>query len=261
MNKAFEIFVTVLTAISVIVMLIDYSYSLTKEQRLIIWIFDSGVVGILVLDFCMRMRSSDERATRFILRHWYEIPAMLPIFVFDIIGTSTLLGAGVRSIRLVRLFRLVQLFFRTMVIFRESKFLYLIMISAGTIITGAIGEYIVESPIKDAKITSIGDAFWWAMATVTTVGYGDVYSVTIEGRIIASIVMIIGIAILGIFISTLGASLIESRLKEKRHAKPNLTNEVKEIIKDKIDQLEILNSDDLKILIAMIRSVNNADHP
>ena len=75
------------------------------------------------------------------------------------------------------------------------------------------------------------------MATATTVGYGDVYPVTLEGRIIASIVMIIGIAILGIFISTLGASLIESRLKGKRHAKSNMTNEVKEMIKDKIDQL------------------------
>ena len=118
-------------------------------------------MGILALDFYMRMKSSAEGRAKFILWHWYEIPAILPVFLFDIIGTSTLLGAGVRSIRLLRLFRLVQLFFRTMVIFRDSKFLYLIMISAGTIITGSVGEYIVESPVKDAKITSIGDAFWW----------------------------------------------------------------------------------------------------
>ena len=51
--------------------------------------------------------------------------------------------------------------------------------------------------------------------TVTTVGYGDVYPVTAEGKIIAIILMIVGIGILGVLISTLGASFIESRLKPK----------------------------------------------
>jgi len=129
--------------------------------------------------------------------------------------------------------------------------------AAEAIITGAIGEYTVESPVKDAKITSIGDAFWWAMATVTTVGYGDVYPVTTEGRIIASIVMIVGIAILGIFISTLGATMIESRLKEKKYTTPKLANQAKELIKKEIDELETLDADDLSTLMAMIKSIND----
>ena len=141
--------------------------------------------------------------------------------------------------------------------FRESRFLYLMTFAAGAIIAGAIGEYIVESPVKDAKITSIGDAFWWAMATVTTVGYGDVYPVTTGGRIIASIVMIVGIAILGIFISTLDATLIESRLKEKKYTTPKLANQAKELIKKKIDELEKLDADDLNTLMAMIKSIND----
>ena len=95
------------------------------------------------------------------------------------------------------------------------------------------------------------------MATVTTVGYGDVYPITTEGRIIASIVMIVGIAILGIFISTLGATLIESRLKEKKYATPKLANQAKELIKMKIDELEKLDADDLNTLMAMIKSIND----
>ena len=257
MNKTFEVLVSVLTAVSVVVILIDYTANLTEEQRLIIYIFDSGVVIILALDFYKRMKSSNDRKSRFILKHCYELPAMVPIFVFDIIGTQALLGAAFRGIRLVRLFRLLQLLFRTMTIFRESRFLYLMTFAAGAIITGAIGEYIVESPVKDSKITSIGDAFWWAMATVTTVGYGDVYPVTTEGRIIASIVMIVGIAILGIFISTLGATLIESRLKEKKYTTPKLANQAKELIKKKIDELEKLDADDLNTLMAMIKSIND----
>jgi voltage-gated potassium channel len=80
---------------------------------------------------------------------------------------------------------------------------------------GAACEYMVESSAPGTKIHSIGDAFWWAIVTVTTVGYGDIYPVTLEGRIIAAALMFVGIAILGILISTLGATLLESRLKRK----------------------------------------------
>ena len=52
------------------------------------------------------------------------------------------------------------------------------------------------------------------MVTVTTVGYGDIYPITAGGRIIGSFLMITGIAILGVLISTLGAGLVESRIKK-----------------------------------------------
>jgi voltage-gated potassium channel len=80
---------------------------------------------------------------------------------------------------------------------------------------GAVAEYLVESTDPEAKITNTEDAFWWAIVTVTTVGYGDVYPITPGGKIIASMLMIIGIAILSILISTLGAGLIESRFKRE----------------------------------------------
>jgi len=72
--------------------------------------------------------------------------------------------------------------------------------------------YLIEHGVEGTKITNLGDAFWWAIVTVTTMGYGDVYPITAEGKVIAALLMIVGIAILGILISTLGAGLIESRL-------------------------------------------------
>ncbi len=121
---------------------------------------------------------------------------------------------------------------------------------------GAIGEYLIESPYPNAKITNIGDAFWWAIATVTTVGYGDVYPVTVGGKIVASLLMIGGIAILGVLISTLGAALIENRFKKenrRRRLEPSLTDETKILIKSKIDGMENLNEEDFDNLMATIR--------
>ncbi len=91
------------------------------------------------------------------------------------------------------------------------------------------------------------------MVTVTTVGYGDVYPVTFEGRVIATIIMIIGIAILGILISTLGAQFIESKIKNQRRKDEN---NIKLLIKDKIDRLEGLQSEEIVTLLNLISNLH-----
>jgi voltage-gated potassium channel len=105
--------------------------------------------------------------------------------------------------------------------------LYIITFSTLAVSLGAVAEYLIESSDPEAKITTIEDAFWWAIVTVTTVGYGDVYPVTPGGKIVAAMLMVVGIAILGILISTLGAGLIESRFvrdkaKDKKTSEPSL---------------------------------------
>ena len=80
--------------------------------------------------------------------------------------------------------------------------------------SSGIGIYLIESTHEDAQITNLIDAFWWASATVTTVGYGDVVPVTESGRLIGIALMFVGISIIGTFISALGAKLVSLRLKK-----------------------------------------------
>ena len=79
---------------------------------------------------------------------------------------------------------------------------------------GAVCEYMVESSAQGTRIHNLGDAFWWAIVTVSTVRYGDIYPVTFEGRIVAAVLMFVGIAILGILISTLGGSITRIKVEE-----------------------------------------------
>ncbi len=77
------------------------------------------------------------------------------------------------------------------------------------VIFGGIGVYLAEHEQQGADITNLGNAFWWAVVTITTVGYGDYYPVTSAGRLIAVLVMFTGIGI----VLTLIGMLSQRRLQ------------------------------------------------
>ena len=126
-------------------------------------------------------------------------PDHIPLVFFRLIESNHFYDFALRSLRLVRLFRLIILFSRSARIVESTnnRVLYTNLLSSTAVTNGALALYFQESSVEGTKITSLGDAFWWAIVTVTTVGYGDVYPVTARGRIIGSFLMITGIAILG----------------------------------------------------------------
>ena len=75
-----------------------------------------------------------------------------------------------------------------------------------------------ERDAKGATITTFGDAAWWAMTTVTTVGYGDRYPITAQGRFIAGGIMLAGIALLGIVTASLASWLLDKVREVEEHA-------------------------------------------
>jgi voltage-gated potassium channel len=235
MNTKIEYFVAAITLVSVIAIIYQYLEQPTGVTLNIIYIFDLIVVIILAFDFYYRMKESKE-GTKFILKHAYELPAMIPLVVFGIFESESIVNVALRSLRLIRLFRLITLASRITYILGRTgnRIIYTIVFSIIAVSIGAVAIYIVEHNVEGTKFTNIGDAFWWAMVTITTAGYGDIYPITIEGKIVAGFMMIVGIAILGVLISTLGAGLIESRLDKYPEATDNKERftEIKKLLKE-----------------------------
>jgi len=88
-------------------------------------------------------------------------------------------------------------------------------IAFAIIIGGAVTMYFIESPNEDAQIKTMLDAFWWTVATTTTVGYGDVVPVTDLGRGVAIFYMFFGIGVAGVFISIMGTRYYKRRIEPK----------------------------------------------
>jgi voltage-gated potassium channel len=125
---------------------------------------------------------------------------------------------SLRSIRVVRLFRLLRLVRVGAItgkalrlsrrLFGRRKFHYTAIVAVAVVFMGALGVFIFESESNRA-IGSFGDALWWAVVTATTVGYGDVSPVTVEGRLIAVVLMLTGIGVIGVFTATVASAFFE----------------------------------------------------
>lgn len=129
----------------------------------------------------------------------------------------------------------------------------LLIISILVVLSSGVGIYLIESPHEDAQITNLIDAFWWATATVTTVGYGDVVPVTEVGRIMGIGLMFGGISIIGVFISALGARLVGSRLKQR----DTVEHDAKSLIIKKISEIERLEKHEVELLIDMVKDLHD----
>ena len=138
-----------------------------------------------------------------------------------------------------------------------------VILTSLIIIFGGIGMYLEEHHDPRANITNLGDAFWWAVVTITTIGYGDYYPVTTFGRLIAVVVMFSGIGIVVALVSMLSQrrlhrveSKLESRLKSKTEDRATLYgDERKTAIIQKINGIEKLTEEDFDTLIITMKSL------
>jgi voltage-gated potassium channel len=160
--------------------------------------------GIFVVDIVVRLALADGRL-RYLVRHWYDVLVIaLPLL---------------RPLRLLRLIPLLSVLNRRAQIRLRGRVAIYVASSASLLaFCAALAVLDAERSSPDANITDFGDAIWWAVTTMSTVGYGDRYPVTGIGRLVACALMIGGIALLGTVTATLASWLVETVAAEKEQA-------------------------------------------
>jgi voltage-gated potassium channel len=203
-------FIVILLTLYVLgALVIDTFWHLPEETKSLLNYFDFAICIFFFFEFIYRLFKAPNKL-EFMKWGWIDLLSSVPMVDY--------LRAG-RLLRLIRLFRVIRAFKSSKQLINhifknkaEGALTSVISISVLLIIFSAIAILEVENDIK-GNIKTAEDAIWWSFSTLLNAGYGDVYPITTEGRIIAMILMLFGIGLLG----TLTAYIASIFVKQKNN--------------------------------------------
>ena len=154
------------------------------------------------------------RRWRFVRREWPD----LLIIVLPFLRPMRIVRSA-RALRLLRLIRLAAFLGEATQtgrrVLTRHHLHHAVLVTVAVVVAAAALVLAVEEAAPGGSITTFGDALWWAAATVTTVGYGDVFPRTAAGRGIATFLMVAGIALFGVLTANVASFFLESQANEQ----------------------------------------------
>jgi voltage-gated potassium channel len=210
-GNSYNIFILVLTIFSLAIMVL-LLLPLNEETKTLLQMYDNAICVIFLGDFAFNLAGARPRRGYFIgQRGWLDLLGSIPsVGIFQ-------LGALFRLARLSRLARITRLLrgqagkdLVVDVLQNRSQYATFITILLAGIVLSVASILVLqfEAGAPDGNIKTGGDAIWWGLVTITTVGYGDFFPVTTMGRATGIFVMFAGIGIIGALASILASLLV-----------------------------------------------------
>jgi voltage-gated potassium channel len=215
-SNAYELFILVLTVLSLLIMVGLVARRVNDATATLLNWYDNVICLVFIGDFFARMhRAPSRRQYFFDERGWLDLLGSIPSFGFLVDGGKwASLFRLARLSRLARITRLLRTQTRGELLrdVRENRGQYAVAITLTAamlvLVFASIFVLQFEADAANANITTGGQAVWWAIVTITTVGYGDYYPVTALGRITGVFVMVTGIGIIGALASIFASLLV-----------------------------------------------------
>lgn len=237
-GKLFDLILIILIITSVTAVLLDSVESFHQRYGDILYFLEWSFTILFTIEYALRLYSSEEKRDYiFSFYGLIDLISILPTYIAFLFPSAAYL-AVVRIMRVLRIFRILKLFrymgeanllYSALVHARRKIVVFLFSVVTLVIIFGAI-MFIIEGP--EHGFDSIPKAIYWAIVTITTVGYGDISPQTGLGQFVAAIAMISGYAIIAVPTGIIGAELmqeVQRRIEDKSADKASSTeNDTKE---------------------------------
>lgn len=214
-GKIFDLFIQLMIVLSLISFSMETLPTLSDSARLLLRKFEYFSVAVFTLEYIARVTvASDKRAFIFSFFGIVDILSILPFYLATGLDLRSL-----RSFRLLRLVRILKLarysaavrrFHRAFIIAKEELALFLFAALIILYLAG-VGIYYFENPAQPEVFSSVFHSLWWAVATLTTVGYGDIYPITVGGKLFTFFILVVGLGVVSI-----PAGLVASALSKAR---------------------------------------------
>ncbi len=199
---------------------------LSPAARVALAIAEHLFVAVFTVEYALRIATADRR-WRYI-RSFYGVIDLLALlgFYLALLGDGMMDLRAVRALRFLRLFRVFRMVRYSAATVRIGKALNyareeaMVFLVATLVLLyiAAMGIYHFESQAQPEKFDSVFHSLWWAVVTLTTVGYGDAYPITMGGRIWTFVVLLIGMGIVAVPAGLIATGLTRAIEEERREA-------------------------------------------
>lgn len=232
-SRLFDIAIIVLIVMNVLAVILETVPEVQASYGALLRWFEWAPIAIFTVEYLLRIWSCTASMQfhgpvwgrlRFMFSPYalIDLLAILPFYLpFVFIDLRFL-----RAIRLLRIFRLLKIaryseslktFGRVFAVKKEELFIHLFMVGILMILASSL-MYYIEHETQPEAFSSIPAAMWWAVAALTTVGYGDVYPVTALGKFLGMLIAILGIGLFAVPAGILGSGFVEEIQKKVKVA-------------------------------------------
>ena len=190
------IFQAALLSLSVFVLiclLADAVFYLPPEMARLISIYDNTLCIFLLGDFFVRLMNAPDKF-RFMRYGWFDLLSSIPAFGTGYIRDITRIS---RLLRIYRIYYTVRYVLKRLRSNPEERIFLLIACSVVSVLMMTSIAILAVETAPDSNILTAEDSLWWAITTISTVGYGDLYPVTGAGRLIGGVLMVCGTIVIG----------------------------------------------------------------
>ncbi len=211
LSRAFDLTVQAMILLSLTAVTLNTVPTLSSGVKSLLGVIEVFALAFFLIEYALRVYASEPKKD-YILSFWglIDFAAVFPSLLLT--GSNS---TALRALRLLRLLRILKLgrysnaLRRLARAFMKIKYDFLVFfyISAIIFFIAATGIYIFENDAQPDAFPSIPASLWWAVATLTTVGYGDTYPITAGGKIFTFVILMIGLGLVAIPAGLVAAAL------------------------------------------------------
>lgn len=234
-DKILNAFIIVLIILNVAAVMLETIQPIHDQYKNLFHIFDTVSVIIFTIEYVLRVWSSNhdhkyKHSFRGRLRYMLSADALIDLVAILPFYLHAFIGFDLRVIRILRLFRFFRLFkltaymksaklVRNVFVNRSGELKLSFVLISFVIIIASCLLYFAEHTAQPQKFSSIPATMWWAVVTVTSIGYGDMVPVTTFGKLLSGLISLSGLAIFALPAGIITAGFLEeiSLTKKKKH--------------------------------------------
>ncbi|RMD49814.1 MAG: ion transporter [Alphaproteobacteria bacterium] len=200
-------------------------------RRALRWL-DFGIAGIFAIEYGLRLWAARSRLG-YALSFWgiVDLCAWLPVLITESpAATSLRILRLLQVLRILKILRYNRALRRLVLAFRSARdeLTIFAVVALFLLYLSAVGIWFFEHRVQPETFGSVPEAFWWAVITLTTVGYGDAVPVTVGGRVFTMIVILIGMGVFAVPAGVIASALISRDIREIETEIEELEEEIHE---------------------------------